>query len=59
VIINYLYVIRAIFFPNKAYPEPVINPDAVLSFAVSRKALQPVSGRALQILQILCRIQHP
>jgi hypothetical protein len=57
VIVYDLYFGGSGFRPDKADPELVIDPDAVLSFAISSESLQVVARHDAEVLHGLSRIQ--
>jgi hypothetical protein len=40
--------------PNEAYPELIVYPDAMLSFAVALQLFQVISGEQSQITKLFC-----
>ncbi len=44
-------------FPHEADPPLVVDPDAILSFSIAGKLLQPVSRRNPEILERFRRIK--
>jgi hypothetical protein len=48
-IVNNLYVVSIPFRPPKTDAVLIIDPDAVLTFAVFRKGLQMIAGRHFQV----------
>jgi len=51
-IIDDLNLFRSAAFPHKAYPPPIVDSDAVLSFSVSVQD-QPIAGRSRKIAELL------
>ena len=58
VIIGDFYVMRVVALPNKANPELIVDPNAVLTASVALQFLKPISGKQCQILQFGGAIQH-
>ena len=56
-IVNDFYVVRAIFAPFEADSPLPVDPNAILSLAVSAQGLQAIAWKAGQILQASCAIQ--
>lgn len=56
VIIHDFYVVRVTVTPPEAYPPLLVDSDAVLSGAVTRKTLQPVARRDAEIAKLLSGI---
>ena len=52
-IIDDLNLFRSTAFPRKAYPPPIVDPDAVQSFPVSVQGFQPIAGRSRKIAELL------
>jgi hypothetical protein len=50
-IINYLNLIGIPLMPTKTYSPLIVNPDAVLSFAIAGKFLKTITWRDLQIVK--------
>ena len=50
-IVDDLDVVGIAVTPTKANPPLVVDPDAVLSFAVASQGLQSIAGRCLQIAE--------
>src|SRR5262245_42461229 len=57
VVIRNLHIVRAIPAPSKTDAPLLIDPNTVLSLAVSRQALEPVTWEHCQSLQRICGIQ--
>lgn len=51
-VVNNFDVVRIFILPNKADAVLVVDPDALLSFAVALERLQPVARRHFQIVQL-------
>src|SRR5271170_3906570 len=58
VVIGDLDLIGIAVSPSKAHAELIVDPNAVLTFAVVAQRLQPVTGRNSQILQSSGRVKH-
>jgi hypothetical protein len=58
VVIDDLYLKRISVPPNETYAISIVDPDAVLSSAVTAKSFQLIAWRHLQIVQRDRRIQN-
>lgn len=58
-IINDFDIFSAGIGPSETHPELVIDPDAVLSFSVTFKSFQMISGRDTKVLQSSGNFQLP
>jgi hypothetical protein len=50
VVLRNLYILGAVFAKYEAEPPLLVDTDAVLSLAISRKCLEPIAWRDTQIL---------
>jgi hypothetical protein len=57
VIVHDLGVIRTVLRPYEAYPVPVVDADAVLSFPVTFQSFKPVARRYPQFVERIDRIE--
>jgi uncharacterized protein YjdB len=48
---------RVALRPDKTDSEPIVNPDAVLTIAISLQGLQPVSRQRRKIAQVACLVE--
>jgi hypothetical protein len=55
--IHYLDIVSIFIAPNKTETPLIVDPYAVLSFAITMQRFEPVSGRSRQIAQVYCAIQ--
>ena len=58
-VVGNLYVFRSAFSPLKADPPLIIDPDAVLTFSVTRQRLESVSWDCRDVLEFFSVIEHP
>jgi hypothetical protein len=56
-IVNDLHVVRAVFAPFEADSPLPVDPNAVLSFAVSAQGLQAIVWKAGQVFKAGCAVQ--
>jgi hypothetical protein len=59
VVIDDLDIGRIAIPPAEADPPLVVDPDAVLTLAVSVESLQSIPRRNAEVIKRCCRIQHP
>jgi hypothetical protein len=59
VIVDDLDVMGVTVAPDKAEPESVVDPDAVLTPPVAAQRFQPVSGEDRQVPKLMGRVQLP
>ena len=57
-IIYDLHIVIVIVLGRETDPVLIVDPDAVLSLAVSLERLQMIRGRDTQILQTSCIVDH-
>ena len=57
-VVDNLDILGASFCPAEANPKLIVDPNAMLPFAVSLKSFQPISGRTCEITKRLRRIKH-
>ena len=57
-VVGNLYVFRSAFPPLKADPPLIIDPDAVLTFPVTRQRLESVSWDSRDVFQPFSVIEH-
>jgi hypothetical protein len=58
-IIDDFDILSAGIDPPETHPEPIVDPDTVLSFPVAFKSFQSISGRDAKILQPARDLQLP
>src|SRR5262245_39979576 len=59
VVVDDLNTFCAAVLPDKANSNSAVHPDRMLPGTVLLKAVQLVSGRTIQIPQLLCGLDHP
>lgn len=57
-VIGDLYLLGGAIVPDKTDPPLIVDPDAVLSFAVALERFEAVAGRRPQIQKPGCRVEH-
>jgi len=58
-VVNNLYVFRCALPPAKTDPPLIVDPDAVLTFSVTRQRLESVSWNCRDVFQLFSVIEHP
>lgn len=56
-VINDFDIFRASFRPPEAQSKLLVNPDAVLASAITTQSFQPIAGRYLKVLQLVCELK--
>ncbi|GHC21443.1 hypothetical protein SAMN05443545_104337 [Aidingimonas halophila] len=56
-VINDFDILRASFRPPEAQSKLLVNPDAVLASAITTQSFQPIAGRYLKVLQLVCELK--
>lgn len=56
-VINDFDIFRTSFRPPEAQSKLLVNPDAVLASAITTQSFQPIAGRYLKVLQLVCELK--
>jgi hypothetical protein len=57
-IVDYGYIVGVAVSPHEAYPQPIVNPYAVLAGPVASQGFQAIARRNTQIVQSDGGVQH-
>jgi len=57
-VIHDLHPMRIAFPPQKAYPPPVVDPNAILPFSIPGQSFEPISRGNAQIVEMVRGIQQ-